>query len=80
MSILFAFLLQSDTLSTAYGEKWQATDQLSQDNGFIQWMASNELIYVVGAVSLIIWLGILYYLLRIEKRLAQMETQQSAKS
>lgn len=79
MPLLFLILkaLPSDTLSTAYQDKWQASNDLSTDNAFIQWMASNELIYVVGAVSLIIWIGILYYLLRIEKSLRLLETKAS---
>lgn len=63
----------TDTLSTAYSEKWSAAENAVNDPSWIQWLSQNELIYVVGLVSMVIWLGILYYLIRIEKKLSLLE-------
>lgn len=74
--LFFLFFQQSDTLSKAYDTKWEASESFGQDSSIIQWFSSNELVFVVGAVSLIIWIGILYYLVRIEKKLSLLEQNQ----
>lgn len=74
--LFFLFLQQSDTLSKAYDAKWEASEGFGQDSAIIQWFSSNDLVFVVGAVSLIIWVGILYYLIRIEKKLKVLEQDQ----
>jgi len=76
MSLFLALLIffqKADTLSQAYDNKWGASEGFGQDSSIIQWFSSNELVFVVGAVSLIIWIGILYYLVRIEKKLSLLE-------
>jgi hypothetical protein len=80
MSLIITLLLffqTSDTLSKAYDAKWEASEGFGQDSSIIQWFSSNELVFVVGAVSLIIWIGILYYLIRIEKKLNLLEKDQN---
>jgi len=67
----------TDTLSQVYDSKWEASEGFEQDSSIIQWFSSNELVFVVGAVSLIIWIGILYYLIRIEKKLSLLEKDQN---
>lgn len=75
--LFFLFFQQSDTLSKAYDAKWEASEGFGQDSSVIQWFSSNDLVFVVGAVSLIIWVGILYYLIRIEKKLKVLEQDQN---
>lgn len=65
----------SDTLTSVYGDKWEAADNLTQEPSWIQWLSQNDLVYVVGLVSLVIWIGILYYLIRIEKKLSVLENK-----
>ena len=66
----------ADTLTQAYSDIWQPVEA-SQNNAFINAMASNDLIFVVLGVTLIIWLVLLSFMVRIDRRLGKME-QQSA--
>ncbi|MFU8858952.1 MAG: hypothetical protein ACNA8K_00885 [Cyclonatronaceae bacterium] len=66
----------ADTLSSAYSDKWDAADEIETAGAFVQFMSSNDLILVVLGVSLIIWFVILFYLFRIEKKLALLERKQ----
>jgi hypothetical protein len=66
----------TDTLTTAYSEKWDAASGLESTSAFVQFMSSNDLIFVVLGVSLIIWFVILFYLHRIENKLAILERRQ----
>lgn len=65
-----------DTLSSAYSDIWGAADEVETAGVFVQFMSSNDLILVVLGVSLIIWFVILFYLFRIEKKLALLERRQ----
>jgi hypothetical protein len=65
-----------DTLSGAYSEKWDAAADMESAGAFVQYMSSNDLIFVVLGVSLIIWFVILFYLYRIEKKLTRLERRQ----
>ncbi len=64
----------SDTLSSAYGDSWEGVRETAeQGNVIMQAMASNNLIFVVLGVSLIIWFVLIAYLIRIEKKLEYLE-------
>jgi hypothetical protein len=67
----------ADTLSSAYSDKWVASDEVETAGAFVQFMSSNDLIFVVLGVSLIIWFVILLFLFRIEKKLALLERRQT---
>jgi hypothetical protein len=67
----------ADTLTSAYSDKWVATDEVETAGAFVQFMSSNDLIFVVLGVSLIIWFVILFFLFRIEKKLALLERRQT---
>lgn len=64
-----------DTLTNNYSEKWDAAANLEQSSGFIQAMASGDLILVVLAVSLVIWFVLLYFIIRVDKKVGQLEEQ-----
>lgn len=70
----------SDTLSTVYDDSWKGTDGFEEGNVILQAMASNNLIFVVLGVSLIIWFVLIIYLFRLEKKLDRLEQHHSVKS
>ncbi len=69
-----------DTLSKAYGENWQGTEGVEQSSAFIQAAASNDLIFIVLAVSLIIWLVLLFFIIRVDRKVHNLEQQIERKS
>lgn len=80
--ILTAFILQQDTaqavdtLSKAAGDKWKALSQMSQSTTLIQDMASHNLIFIVLGVTLIIWLILLFFVIRLDRKVSQLEKEQ----
>lgn len=64
-----------DTLTQSYSQKWDATSELAQSSGFIQAAASYDLIFIVLAVSLIIWFILLFFIIRVDKKVNKLEEQ-----
>lgn len=64
-----------DTLTKTYSQKWDAANQLGESSGFIQAAASYDLIFIVLAVSLIIWLVLLFFIIRVDKKVSKLEEQ-----
>lgn len=62
-----------DTLTSSYSGKWEGIEGIEQSSGFIQLMASNDLIFVVLGVSLIIWFVLLFYLIRVDRNVSKLE-------
>lgn len=62
-----------DTLTSSYSGKWEGVEGIEQSSGFIQFMASNDLIFVVLGVSLIIWFVLLFYLIRVDRNVSKLE-------
>lgn len=62
-----------DTLSEAYSSKWEAPAGLEDAGPLMQAMASNDLIYIVLGVSLIIWLVLLFFIIRTDKKVGRLE-------
>lgn len=62
-----------DTLTQSYADKWEGTSQIEQSSGFIQMMASNDLIFVVLGVSLIIWFVLLFYIIKVDRNVSKLE-------
>ena len=69
-----------DTLTSSYSGKWEGVDGIEQSSGFIHMMASNDLIFVVLGVSLIIWFVLLFYLIRVDKSVSKLEESLKKKS
>jgi hypothetical protein len=65
----------ADTLSKSYDQKWEAMNQMDQAGPLMQFMASNDLIFVVLGVSLIIWLVLLTFLIRLDKKVGRLEQE-----
>lgn len=63
-----------DTLVTnSYSDRWDGIEGIEESSLFIQFMASNDLIFVVLGVSLIIWFVLLFYLIKIDRNLSKLE-------
>ncbi len=61
-----------DTLTQAYAEKWSGAE-LEQTNAFISLMYSNDLIFVVLGVTLIIWSVLLFFMFRVDSKVSSLE-------
>lgn len=73
MLLLKLLNIQTDTLTQVYSEKWEGAG--ADQSAFAQWMTSNDMIFVVLGVSLIIWFVLLTYLFKTERSLAKLEDE-----
>lgn len=64
-----------DTLTENYSQKWEAMNNLDQSGVIVQTLASNDLIFIVLGVSLIIWFILLYFMIRVDKKVHKLEEQ-----
>ena len=64
----------ADTLSSAYSERWQGAETSGENTYLLMdFLASNDLIFVVLFVSLIIWFVLAFYLVRVDKKINALE-------
>lgn len=75
--ILLLFSAADDTLSEAYSDLWQGVQAPEHGNVIMQAMASQGLILVVLGVSLIIWFVLIGYLVRLDKKISDVEQKLS---
>lgn len=70
---LYIFLLffTSDQLP----EDWEGMEQAEYSSAFMQFLASNDLIFVVLGASLLIWFTLLFFIIRLDRKVAQLEQQ-----
>lgn len=64
-----------DTLTQSYGDKWEAAENFEEASGFVQMLASNDLIFVVLGVSLIIWFVLLFFMVRVDRKVSRLEKE-----
>lgn len=69
-----------DTLTRSYADQWGALEQMEEASWFVQMMASNDLIFVVLGVSLIIWFVLLFFLVRVDRKVARLEEEVNRKN
>lgn len=62
-----------DSLSNRYSERWEGLDGIEESSSFIQLMGSNDLIFVVLGVSLIIWFVLIFYMIKIDRNVSKLE-------
>lgn len=62
----------ADTLTSAYDSKWQGAGA-AQQNDFLSFLTTGDLIFIVLGVTLIIWAVLIIYLIRLEKKLEKLE-------
>lgn len=68
----------ADTLSDNYYQSWSGTGSQAEAGMFVQIMSSNDLIFVVLAVSLVIWFVLAFYLVRVDRKIDALEQKVSA--
>lgn len=68
-----------DTLTRSYSDQWGAMEQIEEASAFVQMMASNDLIFVVLGVSLIIWFILLFFMVRVDRKVSKLEEEINSK-
>lgn len=63
----------ADTLTKSYSQKWDAASGMDQASPLIKAAASNDLIFIVLGVSLIIWFVLLFFIIRVDKKVGKLE-------
>ncbi len=64
-----------DTLTKSYSQKWDAASGLEHASPMIKAVASNDLIFIVLGVSLIIWFVLLFFIIRVDKKVGKLEEE-----
>lgn len=64
-----------DTLTESYSTQWDGSAGLEQASPLIQAAASNDLIFIVLGVSLIIWFVLLFFIVRVDKKVGELEKE-----
>ncbi|SMO85337.1 hypothetical protein [Fodinibius sediminis] len=64
-----------DTLTKSYSADWQASEGFEQAGPLIQAAASYDLIFIVLGVSLIIWFVLLFFIIRVDKKVGRLENE-----
>lgn len=64
-----------DTLTKSYSQIWSGVEQTEQTSAFIKFMSSNNLIFVVLGVTLIIWVVLLFFMFRVDRKVTKLEEQ-----
>jgi len=77
---MISSIAQPDTLSESYADQWEAGQQINEAPALIQWLSSNDLIFVVLGVSLLIWLVLLFFIIRLDIKVGKLETRLEEKS
>lgn len=62
-----------DTLTESYSGSWEGVQGIEQSSAFIRFMASDDLIWVVLGVSLIIWFILLFFIIRVDRKVSGLE-------
>lgn len=62
-----------DSISNRYSERWEGLDSIEESSSFIQFMGSNDLIFVVLGVSLIIWFVLIFFMIKIDRNVSKLE-------
>ncbi|MDZ7756007.1 CcmD family protein [Rhodohalobacter sp.] len=66
-----------DTLTQSYADRWDGAGA-EESSAFIQFMSSNDLIYVVLGVSLIIWFVLMFVMIRVDRKVSGLEEKLEA--
>lgn len=64
-----------DTLTKSYSQKWDAASNLQHANPVVKAASSHDLIFIVLGVTLIIWFVLLFFIIRVDKKLGKLENE-----
>jgi len=73
---MIAFIQSAADTSSAmaqYSDKWDASLQAGQSGFIMQALASNDLIFIVLCVTLIIWFVLLFFIIRTDRKVSKLE-------
>lgn len=62
-----------DTLTKSYSQKWEAMSGMDSASSLIKTAASYDLMFIVLGVSLIIWFVLLFFVVRLDKKVSKLE-------
>lgn len=62
-----------DTLTKSYSQKWEAMSGMDSASPLIKTAASYDLMFIVLGVSLIIWFVLLFFVVRLDKKVSKLE-------
>lgn len=71
--IFMTYVAASDTLTQVYSEIWDGFE--ANENAFTRLMTSNDMIFVVLGISLLIWFTLLTYLFITDRKLSRLEKE-----
>ena len=64
-----------DTLTQSYSSNWEGSESFANAGPIIQAAASYDLIFIVLGVSLIIWVVLLFFIIRVDKKVGKLENE-----
>ena len=64
-----------DTLTKTYSKKWEASSALEHASPMVKAAASHDLIFIVLGVSLVIWFVLLFFIVRVDKKIGKLEQE-----
>jgi len=75
MNLLLYFDKVQRAVADTGATNWKALKDLPASNPVIRAMASHDLIFIVLGVTLIIWLILLFFLVRLDREVARLESK-----
>jgi hypothetical protein len=72
-TVIILFTTLADTLYNPYGDRWDGVE--ADKSSFVSFMTSNDMIFVVLGVSLIIWFSLIFFLVKTEHKLKRIEKE-----
>jgi Na+/alanine symporter len=71
--LLLRSIVEPDTLTQVYSDIWEGYQ--ANESAFSRLMTSNDMIFVVLGISLIIWFTLLTYLFITDKKINRLEKE-----
>lgn len=68
-----------DTLTQAYSQMWEGVGGAEDANPLLVAAASYDLIFIVLGVSLIIWFVLLFFIIKVDRKISKLEADMSQK-
>jgi len=65
----------ADTLTQSYSNTWDGSTGLEHSGPIMKAAASHDLIFIVLGVSLIIWFLLLFFIIRVDKKVGKLENE-----
>lgn len=73
LSALIQTSVDTASVMQKYADKWDADVQADQAGVIMQTLASNDLIFIVLCVTLIIWFVLLFFIIRTDRKVSKLQ-------